>query len=244
MLNHTNHRPWPLPNHPWVFTQNWNQLLFAHWPVSVVTLREKVPASLEIDTFDGQAWVGMVPFWISGARLRCFPPIPFTSTFPELNVRTYVLHNGKPGVYMLSLDVAHRLAAKFGRLLYHLPYYHAQIICSDKKGQVFFTSQRIQKKGVSAEFQAEYRPTSPVFLSQPGTIDHWLTERYCLYTIKGKQLYRGEIHHLPWALQHAEAEIRKNTMASSHHLSLPDTKPILHYANRLKVWIWPLTKVN
>src|SRR6266404_1437981 len=118
LLDRTAHRPWPLPSGPWVMAQSWHDLLFAHWPIAPEDMRPLIPAQLELDTFDGQCWVGVVPFWMSGVRARGFPAVPGMSCFPELNVRTYVVCGGKPGVYFFSLDAANRLAVRTARFLY------------------------------------------------------------------------------------------------------------------------------
>src|SRR5882757_5465385 len=120
ILKHTNHRPWPLPRGPWIMAQVWHNLLFAHWTVPVATLRPLVPQQLEIDTFREKAWLGVVPFRMSGVRLRGTPAVPGLSCFPELNVRTYVIRDGMPGVWFFSLDAANLLVVWAARAMFHL----------------------------------------------------------------------------------------------------------------------------
>src|SRR5262245_10075958 len=127
MITDTEHRPWPLPGRPWVMAMRWHDLLFAHWPVDPAVLRPLIPASLQIDTYDGQAWIGVVPFRMTGVRPRFVPPLPGLSAFAEINVRTYVTIEQKPGVWFFSLDAANRLAVWAARLSYHLPYCFARI---------------------------------------------------------------------------------------------------------------------
>jgi len=243
LLRHTDHRPFPLPNRlPWVMTQTWNDLLFAHWPLPVESLRPLVPECLEIDTYDGSAWVAVVPFHMSGIRFRGLPPIPFTTAFPEINVRTYVTVNGKPGVFFISLDATNWAAVQVANIGFHLPYFHAKMRVEGQSSHIHYQSARRGTKGVSLEFIGNYRPTSEPYFAKAGTLEHWLTERYCLYTLGAdNKILRGDIHHLPWELQTAAAEIEKNTLATNQGLLLPDTPPLLHVAKKLDVLLWPLS---
>lgn len=245
MLHSTAHRPWPLPTKPWVMKQVWHDLLFAHWPVSIASMRELVPEQLTLDTFDGQCWVGVVPFHMSGIRRRELPPVPGLSRFPELNVRTYVTHGGKPGVYFFSLDADNRAAVWAARRFYHLPYFYADMSSEERDGVIHYSSQRhaSHRHGGNAEFRGLYRPSGEVRHREKGSLEHWLTERYCLYTTYRGELYRGEIHHQPWPLQDAEAGFEINTVAAASKISLPDTPPLLRFAHRLDVLIWPLSRV-
>ena len=230
---------------PWILKQTWNKLLFAHWPVKAVALRALIPPGLTLDTFDGEAWVGIVPFFMSGVRFRFLPAIPTTDRFCELNVRTYVtLPNGKPGVWFFSLDAASRLTVIGARVAFHLPYYDARMSLALKGERVTYQSERVQRGAPNAAFEGSYRPIDLPYRSTPGTLDHWLTERYCLYAADGRgRVYRGDIQHKPWPLQPAEAEITRNTMAQAAGISLPDTPPLLHYAERLEVKTWGLERV-
>ena len=234
------HRPWPLSPGPWGMAQSWHDLLFAHWPVAPEVLRPLIPPELELQTFDKQSWVGVVPFRMSGVRARWLPAIAGTSCFPELNVRTYVVCGGKPAVYFFSLDAANRLAVKTARLLYHLPYFYADMRSDDTGAEILCRSKRRQNE---AECEGRHLPLGAVNRRSSATLDHWLTERYCLYTTVNGSVYRGEIHHEPWPLRDAEADIRVNTMAQAAGVSLPDTRPLLHFARRLDVLIWPLRRI-
>jgi uncharacterized protein YqjF (DUF2071 family) len=232
-------RPWPLPANPWIMQQTWHDLLFAHWPIPAATMRPVVPTQLTLDTFDGQCWVGVVPFHMSGIRRRGVPELPGLSRFPELNVRTYVSYGEKPGVYFFSLDAANLPAVWAARAFYHLPYFHAAMATQECEGVVHYSSRRYR---TSAELRAAYHPVGEIDLASKGSIEHWLTERYCLYTEHRGQLYRGEIHHQPWPLQNAEAKFEINTMAEAAHLPLPKTNPHLVFARKLEVLIWPLVR--
>jgi len=243
-IHASNHRPYPLPDRPWVMTQTWNRLLFAHWPVPADKLTPFIPASLELDTFGGTGWLGIVPFDMSGIRLRGLPPIPFASSFPEINLRTYVRHSGKAGVFFLSLDASHRLAVEGARLLFHLPYFKANTNVNIAGTETHYESERKDSRGEKAVFRGTYRPISKVFTAKEGSLEYWLAERYCLFTSYREKLYRGDIHHLPWPLQEARAEIRENSLLPPILApSLGAEEPLLHYSERQQTLIWPLTKL-
>lgn len=195
---------------PWVLAMGWHDLLFAHWRVPREVLRPLIPPPLEIDTFAGEAWLGVVPFRMSGVRPRCTPPLPPLSAFPELNVRTYVTHGGRPGVWFFSLDAASWLAVRVARATFHLPYFDAQMECRrGPDGVIEYRSERTHRGVAGARLVARYRPVGPVFRSKPGTLEHWLTERYWLYSAnRSGRVYRGEVRHAPWPLQRAEAELQ------------------------------------
>jgi uncharacterized protein len=226
-------------------TQSWQELLFAHWPIAPGELRALVPEPLALDTFEGQCWVGVVPFRIRHARPRWVPPIPGLSQFPEINVRTYVVMNGIPGVYFFSLDAANALAVTLARTFFHLPYYRAQIQSQVKGNTIHYHSQRTHPGAKPGEFIATYEPVAPAIRPGKGTLESWLTERYCLYTLtKPRHVYRLDLHHQHWPLQSAESDIQRNTMALAHGIALPDTPPLLHYAKRQDVLFWPLHRVR
>lgn len=239
-LKSLEHRPWPLPDGPWVMEQTWHDLLFAHWPLSPDVLRPLVPAQLPLDTYQGQCWVGVVPFWMR-IRPRGMPAIPGLSEFPELNVRTYVVRDGKPGVYFFSLDARSRLAVWTARALYHLPYFNAKMRAEIIGDEVSYSSSRAN---AAAELRARYRPAASVRFRQPGDIAHWLTERYCLYTVYKSQVYRSDVHHAPWPLQDASADITLNTLATAAGITLPDTEPLVHFSKRQDVVVWPLQSLS
>ncbi len=248
LLEQVAHRPWPRPAGPWVMTQVWHDLLFAHWPVPLASLRPIIPAALEVDTFDGQAWLGVVPFGMDRVYPRRTFPVPWLSRFLELNVRTYVRVGDRPGVYFFSLDAANPVAVEVARRWYQLPYYHAQMSLQRGRGDTLsYHSYRTHPGAAPAEFKARYRPTGGVFQARPGSLEAWLTERYCLYTVNRKgQVFRGEIHHAPWPLQPASAEIEVNTMALPHGLRLPDDgrRPaLLQFAQRLETLEWPISRI-
>jgi uncharacterized protein len=222
----------------------WHDLLFMHWPVPVAALRDHIPAALALDTFEGLAWLGVVPFRMAGVRPRYSPALPRVSAFPELNVRTYVVAGGKPGVWFFSLDAADPLAVRVARRAFHLPYYDARMACLPDGNGVRYTSFRTHRGAPQAQLQACYRPIGAAISAPAGSLGAWLTERYCLYAAdwRGK-VYRGEIHHARWPLQPAEAEISVNTMTAPIGVSLPDIPPLLHFARRLDVVAWLLKAI-
>jgi uncharacterized protein YqjF (DUF2071 family) len=226
--------------------QRWNNLLFAHWPVATDTIRALVPSGVEIDRHEGTAWLTVSPFVLSHFRPRGLPPLPGISSFCELNVRTYVTRGGKPGVYFFSLDCESALAVASARTFYHLPYLSASMHMNTTSGGSYdYTSRRADARGGPAEFDATYRPTGPTSSSKPGSLDHWLTERYCLYaTDARKAWYRAEIHHAPWPLQPAEADIRVNTMAAAAGVSIAGHPMRLSFARQIDVVIWWPERLN
>ncbi len=235
------HRPWPLPSRMWVMGQTWESLLFAHWRLQPERLQRLVPG-LPVDTFGGDAWLGITPFVVTGLRVVGTPPVPGLSRFPELNVRTYVTLEDKPGIYFFSLDAGHRLAVTAARRLYRLPYFRARMRMRRSGDWVEYESRRVDA-AIPAEFRGRYRPTGPVQTAEPGTLPYFLAERYCLYTIgPDGGIFRAEIHHPPWPLQTAEAELETNTMAPAG-LELPGD-PLLHFAERQDVVVWPLERAN
>lgn len=232
--------------------QTWHDLLFMHWSVPVEALRPHIPPALPIDTFEGSAWIGVVPFRMSGVRPRFLPSLPWLSAFPELNVRTYVTLEDRPGVWFFSLDAGNPVAVHVARALFKLPYFHADMSTasafappdrSPEGGEIRYISRRTHRGAPPAEFKARYRPAGAVFDAAPGSLEYFLTARYCLYTADSQaRIYRAEIDHPPWPLQPAEAEVGCNTMTAQIKLDLPDSPPLLHFARRIAMVAWPLTK--
>jgi uncharacterized protein YqjF (DUF2071 family) len=227
--------------------QRWNDLLFAHWPIPSHDMARLLPAGLEIDTFDGYAWVGIVPFWMDQVRTRTIGErcvtVPTTATFCELNMRTYVRsqRTGLSGVYFFSLDAASALAVLGARTLFRLPYFLASMHQqTESNGTVNYNSRRLLT-GSQVRFKARYRGLGQVIgPGKPGTLEHFLTERYCLFTRRAGRVQVGHIHHLPWPLEPAEAEISINELPAAHGIALPEHPPVLHFARKLDVYIWSL----
>jgi uncharacterized protein len=242
-LSETAHRPWPMPSRRWLLSMRWEDLLFAHWPLDPDLLLPFVPQGLQLDVRDGCAWIGIVPFRMVDTKPRFGPRVPGAASFPELNVRTYVTCDDKPGVWFFSLDATSWLAVRGARRLFHLPYFDARMDAAARGARVVYSSARTHRGAVPAEFRAEYTPVGPVIRSVPGTVEHWLTERYCLYSADPQGvLWRGEIHHQPWPLQAARATIEFNTMTSALGFEFTDSPPLLHFARALDVIAWPIAR--
>jgi uncharacterized protein len=243
--------------------QHWGKLLFMHWPLEVETLRPLIPVQLSIDTFDGKAWIGVVPFTMWGIRASFLPPLPGTSAFHELNVRTYVHYQGMPGVWFFSLDAANSLAVWGARKFYHLPYFNADMKLKQDGDAIRYSSRRTDEMTYAeffsheslhfprklsadphdrprAELDMDWKIGAPLPQAQVGSIDFFLTERYCLYALKDGEIYRARIFHEPWRLQTAAIGSLRSTMIDSLEISQPGGPPLLHYAESIAVDIWPL----
>lgn len=231
-----------MPARRWTWRQSWIDLLFIHWPIPTKVLRPLVPDRLTIQEFDGTSWIGVVPFRMTGVMRRGLPDTPGISAFPEVNVRLYVEADGKPGVWFLSLDATNSLAVWAARRFFHLPYHRAAMSLLQRGDDIVYNSERLQG---SAQFSATYRPVGAPYEASPGTLEHWLTERYCLYALSpGGNLLRNDVHHVPWPLQRAEADIERNTMLDPVGLTLPQTIPVLHFARQVDVIVWNADEIG
>lgn len=247
-------RPWPVPARPWAMWQVWSDLLFAHWPIPPTAMRAALPPGLTPDTWEGEAWLGVVPFRMPTLRFRAGPNIPPFTHLTEINVRTYVTVQGKPGVYFFSLDADNPITVRVARAWYSLPYFNARFACdfasdfardtahagkAGGDGAVRYAVRRADRRGRPATFEASYRPVAPPQPALPGSLTDWLTARYALYVASRRgRITRGEVTHAPWSLSPAEAEIRVNTMGAAHGFTLPDTPPLLHYSRRIDTLAW------
>ncbi|SMC07484.1 hypothetical protein SAMN00767673_2431 [Rubrobacter radiotolerans DSM 5868] len=239
VLRRVEHRLYPRPEGPWALAMSWHDLLFMHWPVRPGLLRAMILPALEVDTFDGAAWLGVVPFTMSGVRPRLLPAVKGISDFPEINLRTYVKADGRPGVWFFSLDAHNPLAVRLARATFGLPYFDARMSCVREGDTVSYTSVRTHRRAPLAEFRGRYRPTADVERSTPGSLEAFLTERYCLYAPDGRGgARRGEVHHELWPLRRAEVEVETLRMTDQVGLSLPEADPVLHFAERLDVLAW------
>ncbi|MCB1326231.1 MAG: DUF2071 domain-containing protein [Leptospiraceae bacterium] len=245
LLSQTEHRPYPMPGRSWTMRQTWHDLAFLHWPVPVAQLAARIPAGLDLDLFEGEAWVGVVPFRMSGIRHRFGPAVPWISAFAELNVRTYVTdHKNRPGVLFFSLDAANPVAVAVARRWFHLPYFNARMRSRRIGKSVQYRSERLHRDAGAANFGAVYGPVQPIRPAAKGSLEHWLTERYCLYTAdRSGRLYRGDIHHLPWELQIGQVELQRNSMTRSHGLEVSALPALVHFVRRIDVLVWSLDRV-
>ena len=213
-------------------SQRWREVLFLHWPVDASALRPLIPRALEVDTFEGTAWLGIVPFRMEGVRLRGLPPVPGAHAFPELNVRTYVRHEGRAGVWFFSLDAASVLAVAAARAWFGLPYFYARMSSERSGDEIRYRSQR---RPGGARFDGRYRPVGASAPAREGTHEHWLVERYCLFAQKRNRVFIGEIEHPPWPLQAAEAKFEQEGLAP---VAIPPIEPLRHYAAGVDVAAW------
>ena len=226
-----------------VMHQDWGKLLFAHWRMDEELLRPLIPERLTIDTFDGSAWVAVTPFtmWDIRAFPPYLPPVPGLNRMHELNVRTYVHLDKVPGVWFFSLDANSSIAVMAARAAFHLPYFNAEMDLKQRGQKIIYSSSRTDEP--AAEFDATWKIGETIPFSHPGSLEFFLTERYCLYAASKRKLYRCRIHHQPWPLQKAELVSLDSTMIESHDLPTPDGEPLLHYSEELDVDIWPVVEV-
>lgn len=235
----------PMPAFRWTMKQTWEHFLFAHWPVPVDAIRSFVPEALDIDTWDGQAWIGILPFRIGGIRLKYMPSLPWMRSFPEINVRTYIRSGGESAIIFLSMDASHPLLVPIAKQWYRLPYHQAKMrLRADGLG-IAVQSRRPPASRSEEVFSATYRPFSAPFAARQGTIEHWLMERYIYYCrcARSGGLYRGEVYHEPWRLQTAEADIVCNTLMRGFGLEL-GTPALLHYSRGTRALIGPCLKAQ
>lgn len=217
----------------------WRDLLFAHWVVDPAALRPLIPSSLVIDTFEGRAYLGVVPFGMEDVAPRGLPAVPYLSVFPEVNVRTYVRDGERSGVWFFSLDAGRRLAVEGARLGFHLPYFHARMSMVRDGDAVVYRSTRLDRRGRPAELDVRYRPTGPARPAPPGSLDRWLTDRLRLFAVDGRgRVSSASIAHAAWPLRPAEAEFRAETLSSAQGLELSGPPVHLAFADRLDVRAW------
>lgn len=226
--------------------QSWIDLLFLHWRVPVAALRPLIPAALEIDTFEGDAYVGVVPFTMRGVRPVWAPTVPGVSNFHETNVRTYVHRDGRdPGVWFFSLDAASRIAVAIARTFWHLPYHHATMSLEKLPGgDVRYDTDRNSPPPVPAGCHVTYRPMGAPKPATPGTLEHFLAERYILYAdTGGGDLRLGRVHHVPYPLERAELVRWDESLLAAADIPRPDGEPLAHYAAGVDVDVFALEPI-
>ncbi|MGG1661069.1 YqjF family protein [Brevibacillus sp. NRS-1366] len=233
----------PFQKPGWIMTQTWEHLLFIHWAVSPEALRGLIPNELEIDTYDGKAWIGILPFLLSGVRIRRMPTVPYTSAFPEINVRTYVKTKQKSGIYFLSLDASNPLITSIAKRWYRLPYFLADMQFATTMNRIEFESRRLRGNGQSVVFSGSYEPIGLPIHVKKGTLEHWLTERYTLFCQCGRsnQIFYADVYHEPWVLQQTKAQIRENTMTQRLSIPLGEQPDLSFYARGVQSYVWPIT---
>ena len=233
-----------------VMHQSWRELLFVHWPVAADELRPLVPPRLELDLHEGTAYVGLVPFTMTGVRPVGLPPVPGLSSFHETNVRTYVHREGRdPGVWFFSLDAANRVAVSLARRLYHLPYHFARMFLEREPGAqpdparpILYAGIRVRPDPAPASYLVRARPVGPVSQARPGTLEHFLVERYILYALANDRLYEGRVHHAPYPVQGAEVHTLDESLLAASGIRRPDVMPLAHFARGVDVKVYALRR--
>jgi len=239
----TNHLPFPMPKRSHALSQSWHTLTFLHWEIHPNALEAHLPLGLEIDLFEGRAFVGTIPFWMKHVRPRWLPSVPFVSSFPEFNVRTYVIKDGKPGVYFLTLDAQSLVTCMYATRAYGLPYRYASCRLKVKPHRYEWSSKR-RSDGVSLVGHAE--AYGPILTAERGTLEYFLFERYCLYSVHKGKLHRGYTHHNPWEFQEATAHVQSNTLTESYDLGIADVlnPDIIHVSSGVDVHTWTMELVE
>lgn len=224
ILSVIDHRPWKLPEKPWVYYQEWNTPIFLHWAVDAKELERLLPQELELDVHENKAWISLVPFQIK-IKPRFLPSFPLLSSFDEVNLRTYVKYRGKSGVYFLNIEAGKRVSAWLARKLSGLPYIYASM----KHEKEFFTSENNrQKNRIKLNYQINE------LITNPSKTDLWLSERYALFTVKNNKVTTYDVHHMPWKLHRLSLrEIHVDYPAYKHLMQ--GAPSLTHYAHGVQV---------
>jgi uncharacterized protein YqjF (DUF2071 family) len=232
------------PERTAVMHQRWAELGFLHWPVSVAALRGLVPDALTIDTHEGHAYVGVVPFTVTGARPMLMPPLPWVSDFHEVNVRTYVhLDGADPGVWFFSLDASNPVVVAAARALFLLPYHHARMEMDVDTGGIDFRSVRADAP--TAACDVRYEPMGRPAAAAVGSREYFLVERYLLYTVSERRLWQGQVHHEPYPVQPARAQVLREGLVAAAGIERPEEPPpLVHFAREVNVEIFALRDVG
>ncbi len=219
-----------------IMRQRWEDLLFLHWPVAPAVLKPFIPAPLEIDTFEGQAWLGITPFHLSNLAPLLTGPLPGVSSFHELNVRTYVLCEGRPGIWFFSLDASKLLPAAAARIFFSLPYYKAQIRYTREHPEFAFSLRRTLP--ANASFRAHWRVGERLRDPATNSLAFFVAERYCFFVVERGEVYQVRAYHHPWILDEAFVEVERSTMFASLGLPEPVSEPLAHFSRGVEVEIW------
>ena len=258
LLYSVEHRPWLPPDAQWLISQSWNDVLFAHFAMEPSTLRPLVPEALTLELYDGAAWLTISPFCTSHLRPSGVPPLPMLSFFPQVNVRTCVRRDDKPGIFNFSVDAANLSAVWFARVFFRMQYWHATIQMSGAtmparraresgKDTIRFRGRRMHGPAAlsgPATFEIAYYPEGLAERARPGSLDEFLTERYCVYSYNRGKLYRTELHHQPWPLQRVGVELQTNTLTEPLGLTLPLKPDLCHFSRCNKLLTWAPERVQ
>jgi uncharacterized protein YqjF (DUF2071 family) len=234
----------PRPHGPPILHQSWSHLAFLHWPLEPRFVRPLLPRGLELETYDGQAWLGVTPFRVSRMRPALFPALPWVGDQIELNFRTYVRAGDVPGVWFFSLDATNPLAVYSARRGFRLPYYLASMSYERSGRARRFVSGRTHRGALPARFEAEWTIGDWLPDAAPGSLDHFLLERYWLYASDGTDLWRARIQHERWPLRRAHPVRFSATLFAAHDLPTVREAPLMHAQREpMHVEIWPLRRV-
>jgi uncharacterized protein len=237
--------PIAVPTRPWLWSQHWLDLLFAHWQVPPEVLRPHVPSTLEIDSWNGLAYVSAVAFRMDYIRPRGLPSLGWFSRFLELNLRTYVIYRGEPAVYFLSIHAGKRVAVFLARCFTPLPYVYARMHCSRQAAGGFRYDSERATAGGDAVFKAEFTPVAEPQETRPESLEAWLLERYCLYADDARDtLFRAVVRHRPWTYQPVTGMKLANTLGSPFGLDLTRPPDKVHFSPGLRAVIWPFGAVE
>jgi uncharacterized protein YqjF (DUF2071 family) len=235
------------PQQPVIMYQRWRTLTFVHWSLPAEPLRALLPSGLELDLYEGQAYVGLVAFTMRGVRPAGFPSVPWLSNFHETNVRTYVHFHGRdPGVVFFSLEAANPVAVVLARTFFHLRYHHAGMSL-DRQGEpagISYTSERRWPGPLPARSALRCVPKGQAAPAETGTLAHFLIERYLLYTTRGGRLCQGQVHHTPYPIQDAVIDSLDETLLAAAGLQRPNTTPLIHFSEGVDVEIFSLQRVD
>ncbi|WP_010651685.1 YqjF family protein [Oceanobacillus massiliensis] len=242
ILKETIHRPFPVPSKRWILRQRWRNVSFMHWAVQPKHLRPFIPDRLTIDTYHSQAWIGILVFDMESIHFRGLPKLSLTPRFSEVNVRTYVTYNGVPGIYFLSIDVDNWASSKIAKRWYRLPYHDAAI--ANEPALHTYHYESIRRKQTYLKAEGSVTPISEIYHSEKKSLDYWLTERYRLYTAQKSALYEADIHHKPWPLQKAEANISRNSHLSRLKIDVnPFSPTVVHFSQGVDTLFWNIKKI-
>jgi hypothetical protein len=255
LLYSVGHRPWLPPDGQWLLSQSWNDLLFAHYAIDPATLRRLIPEELTLELYDGAAWLTLSPFSTSHMRPSGIPPLPGLSFFSQINLRTYVTMDGKPGLYYFSVDAANLTAVWCARIFFRMQYWHSKIQVSGATIQaraateptIHFRASRLHGPVAAngpAKLDVSYAPEGEAERARRGSLDEFLTERYCVYSWDRGKFYRIEAHHQPWALQRVGVEFRANSIADPLGLALPMKPDLCHFSRSLKMLAWAPERIH
>jgi uncharacterized protein YqjF (DUF2071 family) len=224
-------RPWPLPQGPWLEAQTRRDALLAFWRVEPDELARLLPPEVAVDAHDASAWAGIGACRVAGLRLRGLPPLLGLSSFPQVEAAACVTAGDRPGLWLFSLEVPKGLLVEAAKRVHRLPAYRARVTASPRGYDAVRDGRA---------FHARYAPRGAPRTAEPGSLEHFLTERFALYTADGGRLYRAELHHRPWLLQDAEVTVEAATLAP---LTL-EGAPTALYAEQQDMLVWPLEEVS